>query len=302
MRSFVSTLLVVLVCCVLTGCGSKESQGVAAELAEADAVSAAPMESVASLNLAASKATQAVTTMVSSQLSALSVSEATQYLIRTATLRMEVDSAPTVAREIAERSAELGGYASDQSRSKIGEDRYSVSLTVRLPVQEFDSAVADFQELGSVLQFQSRTQDVSEEFVDTSARVTALERTEERLLDHLNRAAKLEDIIRAEQEIGRVRSNIEQLQGRLRYLSNRVTYSTVNIVLEDTPRAERLVPQQKYSMMSEVSAASQSLVEFGQGALTKLVWAGVWSPVWLPMLLAFAFVTRKALVKMRATA
>lgn len=308
MRWISSLLLLVLLCTFVTACGSGGEYGVVAEESAEGMLVAdyAPQEVVLSV-AAAPAAMQAkqistVATSLSTWLGQISEPEAAQYLIRTANLQMEVDSAPDIARQITEKAAALGGYASDQSNSKIGEDRYTVSLTIRVPVHEFEGAIADLQELGTVLEFRSYTQDVSEEFVDTSARMKALERTEERLLDHLNRSAKLEDIIKAEQEIGRVRANIEQMQGRLRFLSNRVNYSTVHITLQDTPRVQPFVPQQQYSMMSEISAASQSLVKFGQRMLSKAVWAAVWSPVWLTTLLVLIFGLRKANAKLRSVA
>lgn len=70
---------------------------------------------------------------------------------------------------------------------------------------------------------------MSEEFVDVEARVRNLERHEARLLAFMDRATKIPDLMAIEQEVARVRGEIERLTGRLRYLSNRVDLATVQV-------------------------------------------------------------------------
>jgi hypothetical protein len=80
----------------------------------------------------------------------------------------------------------------------------------------------------------STAQDVGEEFVDVTARVTNARRLEERLNTLLStRTGKLDEVLRVERELARVREEIERYEGRLRYLSTRVATSTLTITVHE---------------------------------------------------------------------
>ena len=79
-----------------------------------------------------------------------------------------------------------------------------------------------------------RAQDVGEEFVDVTARVKNAGRLEERLITLLStRTGKLDEVLRVERELARVREEIERYEGRLRYLSSRVAMSTLTITVHE---------------------------------------------------------------------
>ncbi len=217
-------------------------------------------------------------------------------LIKNASLSIEVDDAATAAQTIGQQATAMGGYMSDTSRQQIGDKRFMIQMTVRIPSDKFDQASEDFQALGTVLSFNANAQDVTEEYVDTESRARNLKKTEERLLDHLSRSAKLEDILKAEQEITRVRGQIELLDGRLRYLANRVGYSSITITLQDKPGAEQVTPKKAYSAMHIASQASRSLIVFSRNLLSVAIWITIWSPIWLPITLGAVYL-RKRIIK-----
>jgi predicted nucleic acid-binding Zn-ribbon protein len=79
-------------------------------------------------------------------------------------------------------------------------------------------------------------QDVTEEYIDVSARLDNLERQEARLQEILNMTETVEDVLAVEKELERVRGEIESLTGRLNYLDDRIDFSTINIrVTEPRP-------------------------------------------------------------------
>ncbi len=76
------------------------------------------------------------------------------------------------------------------------------------------------------------SEDVTEEYYDSEARLKVLKAKEDRLLNLMNKANNITDIISIENELGQTRSEIEVLTGRLKYLSNATDYSLVNIKLQ----------------------------------------------------------------------
>jgi hypothetical protein len=90
--------------------------------------------------------------------------------------------------------------------------------------------------LGKVEHSSVSAEDVGEEFVDISARVANAKRLEERLITLLaTRTGKLEDVLRVERELARVREEIERHEGRIRYLTTRVAMSTIHANVHEKP-------------------------------------------------------------------
>ncbi len=224
---------------------------------------------------------------------AMPTTTADRYLIKNATARVEVADARAASAELLTSIQSVGGYVGGYNESVDGLGRRTITVQIRVPADKFDESLAKLDPLGKVLDKQVTTQDVTEEYVDTDARSRNLKATEERLLDHLNRAGKLEDILRIEQEISRVREQIERLDGRLRFLNNRVQYSTISVTLSEAPKAEPVVPERTFSTAKEFSEATRSLVEFGQHIWVRIIWLGVWAIIWIPCLLILWLIARR---------
>jgi hypothetical protein len=147
-------------------------------------------------------------------LAALSSSvEPDRYLIKNATMIVEVQDAKEALQRLTAAIEGAGGYVGNLQESVNALGRRSVMVQIRVPADQFDKALQGMEPLGKIINRQVTTQDVTEEYVDTDSRSRNLKRTEERLLDHLNKSARLEDTLRLEQELTRVREQIERLDG-----------------------------------------------------------------------------------------
>ncbi|MBI3119509.1 MAG: DUF4349 domain-containing protein, partial [Candidatus Hydrogenedentes bacterium] len=166
-------------------------------------------------------------------------------------------------------------------------------LELRVPAQHLAKTLLQFEPLGKVLYRQITTEDVTEEHIDTDSRMRNMKKTEERLLDHLNRMATLEDILKAEQELGHVREKIEQMEGRLRFLDHRVAFSTIRLTLVETPAAEPMAPPQTFSTARVFSQAIRTLLEALQSLWTMLIWLIILGPLWLPPAVIAFWVLRR---------
>jgi Domain of unknown function (DUF4349) len=216
-------------------------------------------------------------------LSVLADSQPDRYLIKDALLTIEVDDARAASDSLVATVKSAGGYVGQLLEHEDSLGVRSVSMQVRVPADRFEDSMRQFEPLGKILQKQITTRDVTEEFVDTDAKVRNLKRTEERVLDHLNRTAKLEDILQVEQELSRYRERIEQMEGRLRFLNNRVAFSTIQITIQEKAKAGTIVPPESFSTGKVFAEATRSLVGFGRVLWVKVIWLLVWSPVWMPL-------------------
>jgi hypothetical protein len=226
-------------------------------------------------------------------LDVLAQSKPDRYLIKNATVIVETEDARAATEQLTAALAQVDGYVSDLHETVNAFGKRTVVMQIRIPSDRFDQSMLQVETLGKVLNKQVNTQDVTEQYVDTEARARNLKRTEERLLEHLSRAGVLEEVLRVEQELTRIRQEIERLEGQLRFLGDRVAYSTISITLQEAARSEPITPAESFSTGKVFSEAMRSLVGFGQGIWARVIWILVWSPVWLVPVLVGYFVYRR---------
>lgn len=226
-------------------------------------------------------------------LGALAASQPDRQLIKNATVVIETVDSRAATDQLTSGLAAIGGYVGEMQEAVDGLGRRAVTIQIRVPSDKFDASMHTLESLGRTINKQVTTQDVTEEFVDTEARARNLKKMEERLLDHLNRFGELKDILGVEKELTRVREDVERLDGRLRYLSHRVAFSTISVTLTEKPKAETVIPEQSFSTAKVTTEAVRSLVGFGQTVWYCVIWVGVWSPVWLVIVLAIWLVRRR---------
>ena len=168
-----------------------------------------------------------------------SISEAlNRKIIRNAELGLEV-SAPTDAQQkVASIAETLGGFVVT-SESKLrptgdgAKQDVEVTLVARVPALQFKTAVEQIISLGSrVVQNKITGEDITEEFIDLEARVKTQKALEEQFLEIMKRANKVEDALEVQRQIAEVRTEIEKLEGRKRFLDNRASLSTITVMLQ----------------------------------------------------------------------
>jgi len=124
---------------------------------------------------------------------------------------------------------EMGGYiTSDNVFSN--EDRITHRMTVRVPADKFDQLITKISESAEKLDRKTISAlDVTEEYIDVEARIKTKKELESRYKELLVKAKSVEDLLSIEKEIGTLRTEIESIEGRLRYLQDRVSLSSLTI-------------------------------------------------------------------------
>ena len=165
--------------------------------------------------------------------------EASSKIIMTADMSLEVEDAALAVENISKIAQESGGFVSSSSVYDIsynGNSRKEGTITIRVPSSGFDSILDDVETLGTLRSKTTSGRDVTEEYIDLSTRLSNLEKQEKRLLEVLDMAVTVDEILSVEKELERVRGEIESLTGRLNYLEDRVEFSTITVrVTEPSP-------------------------------------------------------------------
>lgn len=148
---------------------------------------------------------------------------------------------------ISEKLTALDGYMESQNiynGSAYSGRRYRhANLTLRVPAERLDEFTAAVDAISNVVSSSRDTDDVTLQYVDTESRVKALETERDRLLELMEQAETMSDLLEIESRLTDVRGELEQYASRLKVLDNQIDYATVNLslseVTEYTPVAEK---------------------------------------------------------------
>jgi hypothetical protein len=204
--------------------------------------------------------------------------DAARRIIYEAEINLVVKDVSTVESQIAALLKEHQGYVAESSIDRTQGEELSGRWRVRIPVERFDAFLDAVAKLGVAESRKQTAQDVTEEFVDLEAQISNKKKLEERIVELVNnQSGEIKDVIEVERELGRVRGEIEQMEGRLRYLTNRTELTTVSILAREV---DDYVPPQAPSFTNRIQRAwtnsLQSLQDFGQRAVVALVYAFPW--------------------------
>jgi len=152
-------------------------------------------------------------------------------VIKTAHLSIEVgeDGFTAAADRATAIAGELGGFV--ESSSSQGSDLRSGRMTLRVPVDRFESALSDVSKLGDVRLRSVSGKDVTSKFVDLDARIRNAKAQEEVLLGILNQAGTVSATLQVQRTLSDVQLQIEELVGQQRSLQNRASFGTISLDL-----------------------------------------------------------------------
>jgi hypothetical protein len=157
---------------------------------------------------------------------------ASRLIIRTGQASIEVDSLERSMAELRRIVQRVGGFVADASIQSGRNQVRTATLQLKVPANRFDELTEGLEPLGRLQFVNVGAEDVSEEFVDLTARVANGRRLEDRLVELLRtRTGKLQDVLSVERELARVREEIERMEGRMRFLKTSAQLSTLSVSL-----------------------------------------------------------------------
>lgn len=217
-------------------------------------------------------------------------------IIYNADLALVVEDFAKTEPEVARLVQSHQGYIANQEVLGSPGERRSARWTVRVPVDTFEDFLQEAAALGELERNTRTSQDVSEQFYDIEARVKNKQVEEAQLLKLLEeRTGQLEEVLKVEAELSRVRGEIEQMQGRLRVLTNLTSLTTVTISIREREKFQP-PPPVAASFPTRVARTFQeslgSLIELGQAIVLFITNWILWLPIVLLELLVFWLVVR----------
>ncbi|HET8567722.1 MAG TPA: DUF4349 domain-containing protein [Candidatus Limnocylindria bacterium] len=177
----------------------------------------------------------------------------------------------------------LGGDVVGLSQSGSGDQR-TANLVLRVPSARFNDALRQLRDMQDVEILTSSIdgKDVTEQFVDLEARLTAKKAEEQRYVALLARANTIDEILKIDQALGSVRMQIEQLTGQLNSIKNRTQFSTITVAVTPLAAVSVTTPG-AYDPAKTVERAFATLVAVMRVGLDLAIWLLVFG--WIPLLL-----------------
>ena len=170
-----------------------------------------------------------------------------------------------------ELTARLGGVITEERVETASRDG-TAQLTVRVPSGVTQSVFDQLEQLGNVLEQNVTARDIGKEYFDANLRLSSLEVTLHRYEAILTHATQVEEILRIEQELGRLRGEIEQVKGNLRWLSDRAARATLHVALRE--RAPEIAHSDEPEAKFFPTLRLPALVDFGKQTTDAYVGGG----------------------------
>lgn len=210
-------------------------------------------------------------------------------LIKTVDMTVETKEFDRLLATLETRVAQLGGYIEsletyNGSAYSNYRSRRDANVTIRIPQEELDGFLEEVSGISNVVRRNQSVQDVTLTYVDLESHKKVLQAEQERLVELIEEADKLEDILTIESRLTEVRYQLESMEAQLRTYDNKINYSTIELYVEEvvelTPVAERTAWQRiGDGFMESLQDIGDGLVEFGIWFIVNIPYFILWAVI-----------------------
>jgi len=192
-------------------------------------------------------------------------------IIKSAVLSIEIgkgtfDDSMVKITKIAESS---GGYVSSTESYSNAEGKItSGRILIRIPSEKFDISINEIKKIGELKSINISGQDVTQEYVDLESRLKNYEAQEKVLLDLMNKSTSVKDSIEVQKELSNVQGEIEVIKGRMNYLNNMVSFSTIEITIAEPNVAP---PVQGGGFLNAVKRGAETAIKVLNGLVFFII-------------------------------
>jgi Domain of unknown function (DUF4349) len=200
-----------------------------------------------------------------------------------------VETVDPIAKKVGSLVQQARGYIAEQSAAGSPGSQRSMRWRVRIPVEHFDSFVDSIVPLGELERNNRTSQDVTEQYYDIEARIKN-KKVEEQTLNKIlqERSGKLEDVLKIEIELSRVRGEIEQFEGKIRVLENLSALATLTLNVRERDKYTPPTPPIVADFQAQVASTwNGSLLDVKNMGKSLALWTVGWA-IWVPFFVVVA--------------
>lgn len=220
-----------------------------------------------------------------------------RMIIRTKVLRLEVEETPEAIDAVRDQTRAHGGTVSDMKVATDSDEwlyHYDENgrpigdgsalrgwITVRVPTDSYERFVQEISDIGTVKYQSEATSDVTQQHVDMSARLANLRAQEERLREFFEAAENVTEMLAIEEELGRIRGEIESLDAQVTHLERQAAMATISIEMTE-PRG--VVPREPFGFSEAVRDGVRGAASVFNGMVTFVIGS---APLWILALVLY---------------
>lgn len=222
--------------------------------------------------------------------------------IKRINMNMTVKSFDTAIQQIQNTAFNNGGYVESYysdvyySDKAKGIDLKQGTVVLRLPSENYETAKNSLNQIGEIGNVNETTEDITSEYVDTESRLKMKRIEEERLLELLEKSESVEEILKIEERLGNVRTEIESYATAIQNWDRLVKYSTITIsIMEQEESKINEVPSSDFSIQVKNSFVKSInfLINFGQSIVVILAAAIVPVIILIVLAVVIVFIIKK---------
>ncbi|HEY5584973.1 MAG TPA: DUF4349 domain-containing protein [Ruminiclostridium sp.] len=260
-------LLILVITTSMIGCGSTKTNN-STEVAKSDVSvqfsqsndgmqdSNSGADIVAPVAPSSSASNEVKTTSTQSEGLAGKVFDVSQKMIFTGQINFQTLDFEKTRTNLSEYITLIGGYQQNSSVNGGGigyEGLKSAEYLFRIPKVKYNQAFIDLKKFGTVVLEQSNGEDVTDKYFDTEARLKSLRIQLERLQALLQKADKMDDILKIEKELQTTNYEIENYTGTLKKWDSLVEYSTLAVSIKEVEVIKPVIPKEKNGFFSRIA-------------------------------------------------
>ena len=225
-----------------------------------------------------------------------------QKLIKRVNMDAETEDLETLLPQLLEEIAALGGYVESQeifNGSSYASHRYrNAQLTIRVPAENLEGLVAQVKGTSNVVSYNESVEDVTLTYVDMETRILVLETERDRLLELMEKADTMSDLLEIQARLTEVRSALESIHSQLKVLQNQVNYATIELYINQVKAYTEVEEQTVWQRIG--SGFKRNLQNIGEDLVDFFVWAVTYSPqliLWVGIFAVVIVVLRRSFRK-----
>lgn len=278
MKKYLSLLLCALmILCLFAGCGASAPEAAMDQGAEAVAQNEMGSDSLSA----------------DAGASGTVLPENRKWVI-TSEIQAETDNLDVLLDGVFAKVNEMTGYVEDQNLYSRSGDNRSAQLVIRVPADQVDAFLEVMKESSNVISSSKNLEDITLQYTDAETRLKALRIEEERLMELMEQAETMADLLEIERRLTDVHYELENVTSRLRLYDNQVDYATIHLSVYEV---REFTPVEEPGFLERITTGFvTSLKGVGQGIVDFVVFLIVASPylvVWGLVILAVFLIVRK---------
>lgn len=222
-----------------------------------------------------------------------------EKIIYTYNYSVETKQFDTFMDTVQKRISEYGGYlesSETNGNTNLNMTRYA-NMVIRIPADKMNQFLAMVKENSNVTYAGCSTENVTLSYVDLQSHIKALKVEQETLMGLLERATKLSDVLKLQEQLTDVRYQLESYESQLRVYDNRVDYATLYLDINEVERETNVADKLSYG--EEIrQGLSDTFYSLGQGFRSFSIWFIVNLPVillWAVIILVIVLIVRRIL-------